>query len=288
MVERVVVDLHLARQPALVGERLLDHAAYVVVGERLQRQQQRAGEQRRDHREEGVLGGRGHERDPPVLHAGQQRVLLRLGEAVDLVDEEHRLLPRARQPLARTLDRGAHLLHARRHRRDLDELPVGLAAQHRGDGRLASAGRTPQQQRHRLVGLDQPAQRRAGLQQVLLAHQLLEGARTHPHGERRRAVVVARQRPAGGRRRPGLVVLEEAVHHLATLRTRPPGAYARPAGAYARPAGAYVRTSAGSACTRAGSACTRAGSTCTSAGSACTSAGSACRSGGVRRLRPAR
>ena len=62
----------------------------VVVGERLQREQERAGQQRGDHRERRVLGGRRDEDDPAVLDAGQQRVLLRLREAVDLVEEQDR------------------------------------------------------------------------------------------------------------------------------------------------------------------------------------------------------
>ena len=43
---------------------------------------------------EGVLGGGGHQRDPAVLDRRQQRVLLGLGEPVDLVDEQHRRAPR--------------------------------------------------------------------------------------------------------------------------------------------------------------------------------------------------
>ena len=67
-------------------------AADVVVGERAQLQHQRPRQQRRDHGERRVLGGRPTSSDDPVLHRREQRVLLGLGEAVHLVDEQHGLL----------------------------------------------------------------------------------------------------------------------------------------------------------------------------------------------------
>ena len=72
-----------------VGHGAIDQHAEVVVGQRLEREQQRTREQRRDHRERRVLGRRRDEDDPAVLDSGQQRVLLRLREAVDLVEEQH-------------------------------------------------------------------------------------------------------------------------------------------------------------------------------------------------------
>ncbi len=103
-------------------------SADVVVGQRLQAQQQAAREQRADDGEERVLGGRGDQRHPAVLHARQQGVLLGLGEAVHLVDEQDRLLAAADQLGARAVDGGADLLDAGRDRRDLDEAATGLLA----------------------------------------------------------------------------------------------------------------------------------------------------------------
>ena len=61
---------------------------------------------------------------------------------------------------------------------------------------LPVPGRSPQQQRHRLVALDQPPQRRPGREQVLLADELVEVARAHPHRQRRGVVGVAGERAA--------------------------------------------------------------------------------------------
>ena len=63
----------------------------VVVEQRLERDEHRAREQRGDDAERRVLGRGRDEDDGAVLDAGQQRVLLGLGEAVDLVEEEHGL-----------------------------------------------------------------------------------------------------------------------------------------------------------------------------------------------------
>ena len=57
----------------------------------------------------------------PVLDRRQQRVLLRLVEAVDLVEEEDRPLPVRAEPLARAREHPAHVGDRGRHRRELLE-----------------------------------------------------------------------------------------------------------------------------------------------------------------------
>jgi hypothetical protein len=74
--------------------------------ERLEAEHARAREQRRVHRERRVLRRRADERDRAVLDVRQERVLLRLVEAVDLVDEEDRALRRVD---ARSLERASIL-----------------------------------------------------------------------------------------------------------------------------------------------------------------------------------
>ena len=63
------------------------------VGQRLEPHDARARQQRRDDLEARVLGRRADQRDSAGLDVGQQRVLLGLVEAMDLVDEQQR--PRA-------------------------------------------------------------------------------------------------------------------------------------------------------------------------------------------------
>ena len=65
--------------------------------------------QRGVHLEVRVLGRRADQRHQPLLDRGQQRVLLSLVEAVDLVEEEDRRLARSSAALGGALDHGAHL-----------------------------------------------------------------------------------------------------------------------------------------------------------------------------------
>ena len=181
----LVVERDRAAEPARVGQRAADHLPHVVVGQRLQGEQQRPGQQRGHHGEERVLGGRADERHPAVLHRGQQRVLLGLGEPVHLVDEQHGLRAVHAQRAAGGVDRGAHVLDPGADRGKLHEATLGHLADHVGQRGLAGARRPPEQQRHRRVVVDQLAERRAGAGQVPLADHLVQGARPHPDGERR-------------------------------------------------------------------------------------------------------
>ena len=85
--------------------------AQLLVGERLELVELHPREQRRVELEVRVLGRRADQRHEPVLDARQQRVLLGLVEAVDLVEEEDRPPPGRAEPLARP---GEHLAHVRR------------------------------------------------------------------------------------------------------------------------------------------------------------------------------
>ena len=84
--------------------------------------------------------------------------------------------------------------------RQLDELPLGGQRDDVRERGLAGAGRAVEHQRHRLVGLHQPAQRRALAEQVLLADDLVERARPHADGERRTRVDRRRARRPRARR----------------------------------------------------------------------------------------
>ena len=155
----------------------------VVRGELLELVDLRAREQRAVDLEVRVLGRGADQRHQAVLDRGQQRVLLRLVEAMDLVEEEDRRAA-AGAPLAGARDHLAHLRAAGLDGRQLLERSVrvrGGQARQRG---LAGPGRAVQHHRMRVAGLERGAQRRAGREQVLLADELVERGRPHPRGER--------------------------------------------------------------------------------------------------------
>ena len=83
-----------------------------------------------------VFGGRAHQQDRPVLHMRQEPVLLRLVEAVDLVDEQQRPLA-IRMSVPGRLEHFPKLGHAGEDRADLDEVQIRLGGEKPGDGGLA-------------------------------------------------------------------------------------------------------------------------------------------------------
>ena len=128
----------LGLQPA--GDQGLD----VRLGQRLQPEQGAAAAQRRVDLEERVLRRGADQRQRAVLHRWQQGVLLGLGEAVDLVEEQDRAAPMLTQPVARPLDDLAHVLDPRRHGAELLERPLGAARHGEGERGLSRAGRAPE------------------------------------------------------------------------------------------------------------------------------------------------
>ena len=125
--ERVVVGLGPERgQAALsVGERAAHDPEQIVLGEPVQDVDAAAREQCPVHLEGRVLGGRAHQHDRALLDVGQEGVLLRPVEAMDLVDEEDRA-PAAAGPFDVGLgDHLADLLDPREDGREGDEPSAG-------------------------------------------------------------------------------------------------------------------------------------------------------------------
>ena len=117
-----------------------------------------------------------------------------------LVDEQHGAPAGVGELALGGGDDRPHLLDAGVERRQLDELPLGGQRDDVRERGLAGAGRAVEHQRHRLVGLDQPAQRRPRAEQVLLADDLVQRARPHADGERRARVDAAPGRRPRARR----------------------------------------------------------------------------------------
>ena len=157
----------------------------------------------RDDREVRVLRRRGDERDPAVLDGREQRVLLGLGEPVDLVDEEHRLAAATSQAAPGVVDHLTHVLDPGRHGRELDE---GAGQWPGRPGRRAWSCRCPAAPRAARDTGDVPppaaapstSRRRGapGASRWSCPTTSSTRARPHPHGQRR---VGRRPLVAGGR-----------------------------------------------------------------------------------------
>ena len=146
---RLLLQHNLVGETAWIHYRPVDENSEVVVIQHLEGQQERTGQERRDHREGGVLGGGRHENDPAVLDTGQQRILLRLAEPMDLVEKQHRgdaiEIPR-RHCLFHHL---AHVFDPCVDGREFDELAAGRARDGLGKGGLPRARRSPEDDRGR-------------------------------------------------------------------------------------------------------------------------------------------
>ena len=153
--------------------------------ERLEHQHAGAREQRRVQLEGRVLGGRADQRDGAVLHHRQEGILLGPVEAVDLVDEEQRALPRL-APAARLLEHLLEVGDAGEDGRDLLEAEVGLARQQPRNRGLAGARRPPEDERAERAGVEHPGERAVRPQQVVLADDVGERLRPQPVGQRPR------------------------------------------------------------------------------------------------------
>ena len=118
---------------------------------------------------------------------GQQRVLLALVEAMDLVDEEDRGAAAPVEPVARAGDRGSHLLDAAGGRREDVEARADRLRQQSRQRRLADAWRSPEHHRREPASFDHATQRPSLSDQRFLAHEL--GEVTRPHAGRQGCVV---------------------------------------------------------------------------------------------------
>ena len=115
----------------------------------------------------------------------QKRVLLAAVEAVDLVDEQDGAQPEPRQALFGRVDLTPQVGHRAADSRHLHERGFRAFGDDVRERGLPRARRTEQDDRAQPVLLDGGAQPATGADRLLLADDLLERARTHPHGERR-------------------------------------------------------------------------------------------------------
>ena len=131
----------------------------------------------------------------PVLHRWQQDVLLGLGEAMHLVDEQHRF-PRRTQVPASLVKDGPDLLYAGGDGGELHEPRIALVGDDRSDRGLADTWRPPEKDRHWLAR-GEAAEWRSGRHQMVLPQDLLQGARSHPYRQRQAGTVGVPQAATG-------------------------------------------------------------------------------------------
>ena len=225
--EGPLADRHVPVGEAVrARESTLEKGHQVVGRQRLEDEQTHAREQGRVQLEAGILGGRADERDGAAFDPGQQRILLGLVEAVDLVEEQHRPAPRRAQQPFRLRHHRFQFAGADPHRAVFQEPGGGVLGHQARQGGLAAAGRAPEQERRQAVALQERPERTSGVEQARVADQIVEALRTQAVGQRSPGPVGQVGRPVAGRARVAVVVspgIEEVGTHGADSSASPPG-----------------------------------------------------------------
>ena len=165
-----------------LAEPALHHAPELLAVEGLEAEHPAAREQRCDDLERRVLGRGADERDRPVLDMRQDRVLLRLVEAMDLVDEQHGaqagalMHGRLRHRLAQVGDAGRDRAHGHHPR-------LRLGGEQSGERGLAAARRPPQDDARQVA---RPGQLAQHVDHAPLADEVVELLRAHSGRQRGR------------------------------------------------------------------------------------------------------
>src|SRR6202035_4708194 len=168
------------RLPALaVFERAPQQHEHVLLGELRQLVQPRARQEGAGDLERRGLGRRAHQRYESVLDGREQRVLLRLVEAVDLVEEEDRLAL-SEATLACAGEDRPNLGAASLHSAELLERGARARRDDPCERRLAAPGRAVQDHRVGPALFDRGTKRRAVAEQVLLPDELVERGWSYP------------------------------------------------------------------------------------------------------------
>ena len=175
-----LLQLNLAlRQLHILRDGPLQQLHQVGLLQRLQHVQLATRQQRTNHLKRRILRRGTNERHHTPLHSTQQRVLLRLRETVNLVDEQYRRRLREETARLSLLNHIAHILHAARHSRQRVERRVQLVGNNLCQRRLAHPRRAPQDKRRDAPRVYHLPQHGTFAHQMLLPNVVVERARTH-------------------------------------------------------------------------------------------------------------
>ena len=173
--------------------------------QRLELENLRARDERAVDVEERIVSRRADQPQISAFDIGQQDVLLRFVEVMNLIDEEDRLLSRSADAVGRRGHHFAHLGDVAFHAAQPFELRLRHLRDDLRQRRFARSRRAGENDRRQPIRLNRAAQKFSWREDVLLPDKFLE--RTRPHARRQRR---------SGRRRLHrfhfLIDLEEILH----------------------------------------------------------------------------
>ena len=189
VLQRVVVDDHILI--AVAVDRVCDGVEHRAL-DLLRRQgfkveQTAAADDGGGHGDHRILRGGADEANHALLNGRQYGIRLGLGPAVAFVQQQIGALPVEAEPLLGLLDHLAHVRHAAGDGVELDKGGAGRLRDDGREGRLAAAGRAPEDGAGEPVGFDGPAQQLPLAQNLGLADELLQRPGAHAVGQGRKA-----------------------------------------------------------------------------------------------------
>ncbi len=184
---RVGVHLHVVIAEAAlgIGQGAIDQLFELLDLERFELENLGARDERAVDVEEWIVGGGADEAQVSALDVGQEDVLLRFVEVMDLVDEQDRFLAGGGEAILRRGHDFAHLGDVAFDAAQAFEFRLGHFGDDLREGGFAGAGRAGEDDGREAVGFDGAAEEFAGREDVLLADEFLERARPHAGGEGR-------------------------------------------------------------------------------------------------------
>ena len=144
LIHSLVGDSDFVVKAVFACDGAIDQRFQIVRFQRFEFDDHGSAEQRLDDGEAWVFRGGRDEGDVAVFHTGQQRILLRFGEAVHLVDEQHRFLAFGDETFVRAFEHITHVLDAGGDRGQFLEDTAGLFGDDIGEGGFADSGRSEQ------------------------------------------------------------------------------------------------------------------------------------------------
>ncbi len=184
-------DVESPESTELVLQGAVDQLPQVFGLKRLELKDLTPAEKSSVDGEERVLGRGADEDHDSFLDIGEERILLRLVEAVDFVDEEQCAAGFRFQAFASRFENGAEFLHATADGAELHEGGSGFGRQQPRERRLAAAGRSVEDDRPEPISLEEPPQELALIEKMALPGELGESPRAHPRCQRLGLLAVA-------------------------------------------------------------------------------------------------
>ena len=164
-------------------QRLFQQLHQILFLQRLQHKHLAPGQKRPVDLKGRILRGGADENDTALLHIGQEGILLRLVEPVNLVHKQNRTDAHSAAVL-RLVHHLPDLFDSTGYRAEIDKIRLRSPGDDAGQRGFPHPRRSPENHGRDLVSFNQLPKHLSRTQKMLLSHKLLQAHRPHPAGQR--------------------------------------------------------------------------------------------------------